>query len=159
MLLSYWDAGHIQLDVDDPTRPAFLGDTDFDFPDPAAPQRGLSPEGNAHYAEFSADGEWIIGTDEDISPYRVVLEGRNESFPALQAEGPRQLRPGEPLKPVETVFVGVRVYGDQHDGLNPFSHKGLRPSSHQFAANASTLHKQNPRSAALRGPTFSGGSS
>ena len=31
------------------------------------------PEGNAHQAEFTADNRFIIGTDEDFSPYRALL--------------------------------------------------------------------------------------
>jgi len=45
MLLSYWDAGYIVLNVNDPANPIFVNDTDFSDPDPLT---GLSPaEGNA----------------------------------------------------------------------------------------------------------------
>lgn len=123
MLLSYWDAGHIQIDVEDPARPVYLGDTDYEYPDPAAPHRGLPAEGNAHYGEFTADRDWFIGADEDLSPYRVVVESPGESFAALQADGPRQLGPGEGLRGAGTVFVGSACAGEQ---LPPADGPGVR---------------------------------
>ena len=78
MLLSYWDGGWVLLDVTDPANPVFIDDTDY----PAADQLFPSispPEGNAHQAEFTADNRFIIGTDEDFSPYRLITtsdEGR-----------------------------------------------------------------------------------
>jgi hypothetical protein len=69
MLASYWDAGYVKLDVDDPFNPEYLGDTSFDGPDPLT---GIEPpEGNAHEAEFSADNRWILAADEDFNPYRA----------------------------------------------------------------------------------------
>ena len=69
MLSSYWDAGYVKLDVDDPFNPEYLGDTSFDGPDPLT---GLEPpEGNAHQAEFSADNRFILAADEDFNPYRA----------------------------------------------------------------------------------------
>lgn len=52
MLLSYWDAGYVKLNVDDPTHPTYIGDTDFTDPDPEAAESGLTvpPEGNGHQA-------------------------------------------------------------------------------------------------------------
>ena len=70
MLLSYWDAGWVLLDVDDPANPTFIADSDYPFPDSLLPDVEY-PEGNAHQAEFSRDGRYIIGTDEDFSPYRL----------------------------------------------------------------------------------------
>lgn len=70
MLLSYWDGGWVLLDVDDPANPIFIDD--FDYPDPDT-LTGISPaEGNAHQAEFSPNGKFIIGTDEDFAPYRTT---------------------------------------------------------------------------------------
>ncbi len=69
MLLSYWDAGYIVLNVNDPANPVFVNDTTFTDPDP---ETGLTPpEGNAHQAEWSHDNKFILGTDEDFSPFRV----------------------------------------------------------------------------------------
>jgi hypothetical protein len=68
MLLSYWDGGWVQLDVDNPAKPEFINDSDFKDPDALT---GLSPgEGNAHQAEYSPNNQFIIGTSEDFSPYR-----------------------------------------------------------------------------------------
>jgi hypothetical protein len=73
MLLSYWDAGYIILNVNDPSNPVFVGDTDFTDPDP---ETGLSPpEGNGHQAEFDRKGKLFISTDEDFSPERLVDPG------------------------------------------------------------------------------------
>ena len=74
MLLSYWDGGYVQLNVDDPVNPVFLGDTDFTDPDPELLEStgvALTPEGNGHQNEYTLDNEFFIGTDEDFSPYRV----------------------------------------------------------------------------------------
>lgn len=68
MLLSYWDAGWVVLDVDDPARPRYIAD--FEYPDPDPLTGGSPPEGNAHTAEWSRDGRYVLGTDEDFSPFR-----------------------------------------------------------------------------------------
>jgi hypothetical protein len=74
MLLSYWDGGYVLLDVTDPANPVFLGDSEFTNPDPELLEQtgvALTPEGNAHQAEFTADNRFVIGTDEDFGPYRL----------------------------------------------------------------------------------------
>src|SRR6266511_2353930 len=50
MLLSYWDAGYVKIDVTNPKDIAYLGDTDFTDPDPEAAESGyiVPPEGNGH---------------------------------------------------------------------------------------------------------------
>jgi hypothetical protein len=69
MLVSYWDAGYVELDVNDPAHPRFLRDSDFTNPDPVS---RMSPaEGNGHYAEFDRTGRLVIGTDEDFEPDRA----------------------------------------------------------------------------------------
>ncbi|HEU0304948.1 MAG TPA: PA domain-containing protein [Gaiellaceae bacterium] len=69
MLLSYWDAGYIVLDVNDPTNPTFVAESDFTVPDPEFPP--LGPEGNGHYAEWNQNANFILTTDEDFSPTRI----------------------------------------------------------------------------------------
>ena len=72
MLLSYWDAGYVKLDVTDPTNATYIADTDFTNPDPELlAQTGTSffPEGNGHEAEFSLDNTYILAADEDFNPY------------------------------------------------------------------------------------------
>ena len=74
MLLSYWDGGYVLLDVTDPANAEFLGDTDFADVDPELLESlevSLTPEGNAHQAEFTSDNRFFIGTDEDFAPYRT----------------------------------------------------------------------------------------
>ena len=69
MLSSYWDAGYVALNVEDPANPQLLRDSDFDAPDMLT---GFDPpEGNAHQAEFSPDNSLVIAADEDFSPFRV----------------------------------------------------------------------------------------
>ncbi len=74
MIASYWDGGYVLLDVTDPANPVFLKDTDYAAIDPELFEQtgiALTPEGNAHQAEFTADNRFFIGTDEDFSPYRA----------------------------------------------------------------------------------------
>ena len=73
MLASYWDGGYVILDVSNPAQPVPLRHTDFAAADPVRAQFGhvVSPEGNAHQAEFTRDNELFIATDEDFDAYRV----------------------------------------------------------------------------------------
>jgi hypothetical protein len=74
MLVSYWDAGYVKLDVTDPRNATYVGDSDFANPDPELlEQADLSeaPEGNAHQAEFTRDNKFVIAADEDFSPSGV----------------------------------------------------------------------------------------
>jgi hypothetical protein len=71
LLLSYWDAGQILLNINDPAKPVFLADSDFPTPDLA----GFAvPEGNSHQSYWSSDGKFVISTDEDFSPTRTLCE-------------------------------------------------------------------------------------
>lgn len=74
MIASYWDGGYVLLDVTNPANPIFLYDTDYAAIDPELFEQtgiALTPEGNGHQAEFTADNRFFIGTDEDFSPYRA----------------------------------------------------------------------------------------
>ena len=72
MMVSYWDVGWILLDVDDPANPVFVEDYDYPEPDPLT---GFEvAEGNAHQSWWSKDNRFVIGTDEDFSPYRLQFE-------------------------------------------------------------------------------------
>ncbi|MDQ4142297.1 MAG: hypothetical protein M3198_00895 [Actinomycetota bacterium] len=67
LAVSYWDAGWVFLNVDDPANPTVLYDTNY----PETDLLGYAPpEGNAHQGEWSRDGEYWLGTDEDFSPFR-----------------------------------------------------------------------------------------
>jgi hypothetical protein len=109
MLLSYWDAGYIVLNVDNPAAPVFVNDTDFTDPDPLT---GFSPpEGNAHQAEWDQDNEFIIGTDEDFSTIRANVEITAGPFAgqnlfATQGSAVPQITLGNPLSG-PTYFVGL----------------------------------------------------
>lgn len=110
MLASYWDAGYVALDVSDPRRPLYIGDTDFTNPDPELLEStgdAQVPEGNGHQGEFTRNNEFIIGADEDFSPF--ALEGRNltddTALSAGQGSGTPQLQDGESIQG-DTVYVG-----------------------------------------------------
>ncbi|MEO7631282.1 MAG: hypothetical protein ABIS44_08045 [Mycobacteriales bacterium] len=73
MSASYWDAGYVILDVTDVRNPTYVGDSDYALEDPAlvgTPFQGEAPEGNGHQSEWTRDNRYLIGTDEDFSPYR-----------------------------------------------------------------------------------------
>ena len=73
LLVSYWDAGQVLLNIDNPANPVFVTDSDYRFPDPLMPQFA-TPEGNSHQSYWDADNEFILSTDEDFSPYRTLFE-------------------------------------------------------------------------------------
>jgi hypothetical protein len=70
LLVSYWDAGQVLLNIDDPANPVFVTDSDYRFPDPLMPAFEI-PEGNSHQSYWDADNEFILSTDEDFSPFRT----------------------------------------------------------------------------------------
>lgn len=109
MLLSYWDAGYVAIDVTDPTNITYIGDTDFTNPDPEAAESGfiVAPEGNGHQAEFTRDNQFVIAADEDFSP--LGLEGLNvddaTEITASQGSGTKLLLDAQVIQG-STVFVG-----------------------------------------------------
>jgi LVIVD repeat len=121
MLLSYWDGGFVRLDVNNPAKPVCLDDTDYPAIDPelADPanemvpdeSRALTPEGNAHQAEFTIDNEFFIGGDEDFAPYRTgdfeITTGPNAGvYPSVIVPG------GQPPAILEDLTLnGPVVYG------------------------------------------------
>ena len=94
LLSSYWDAGYVKLNVNDPANPVFMNDSDFSSPDPEFPDFEV-PEGNGHYAEFDRKGRFVIGTDEDFGPFRTelrILSGPNVgSYPAAEGSASRRI--------------------------------------------------------------------
>ncbi len=110
LLASYWDGGYVKLDVDDPANPVFIEDTDFAAVDPVLLQTtgvALSPEGNAHQAEFTNDHEFFVATDEDFNAYRVVatMEDGTE-FTAVQGDDVPQIDADTSLSG-DTRFIGL----------------------------------------------------
>lgn len=85
--VSYWDAGFVRLDVNDPSNPTFIKDSTYPDPDPLT---GFSPpEGNGHAAVYDAvDATSIFAGDEDFSPFRTtfsITEGPNAGeYPAAE---------------------------------------------------------------------------
>ena len=116
MLLSYWDGGYVQLNVNDPANPTLIGDTDYASIDPELLESaGLSeaPEGNGHQNEFTLDNQFFIGTDEDFAPYHVVATNTTEGveFVATQGSNTPQIDADTSLIG-QTVFVGRACIGD-----------------------------------------------
>jgi hypothetical protein len=74
LMLSYWDAGWVDLDVTNPANPTFVEDSTYAACDQVvqgATGQCLQPEGNAHQGEWNGDGSLFIGTDEDFGPTRA----------------------------------------------------------------------------------------
>jgi hypothetical protein len=70
LLVSYWDAGQVLLNIDDPANPEFITDSNYRVPDPLMPEFDI-PEGNSHQSYWDQDAEFILSTDEDFSPFRT----------------------------------------------------------------------------------------
>jgi hypothetical protein len=115
MLLSNWDGGYVTVNVDDPSNPTYIGDTDFTNPDPEAAESGLAvpPEGNGHQAEFSLTDNYIVAADEDFDPYKVTATTDDGTI--IEGASPGSDTP--PLEQGETisgraVYVGRACPGD-----------------------------------------------
>jgi hypothetical protein len=115
MLVSYWDAGYVKLDVTDPLNPIYLADSDFANPDPEALESGLvvAPEGNAHQAEFTADNAYVIASDEDFDASRLLGTNVTDAteLNASEGSGTKRLPAGTTLEGVG-VFAGRACPGD-----------------------------------------------
>ena len=88
MVVNYWDGGYVLLDVTWPRAGGVTLVAQSDFPalDRERLARGqrIAPEGNAHQSELSPDNAFLIGTEEDFSPFRI--QGRVTSGPYAGAE-------------------------------------------------------------------------
>jgi hypothetical protein len=115
MLASYWDGGYVALDVTDPRNVTYLGDTDFAETDPEAAESGftVAPEGNAHQAEFTLDNRYVIGADEDFSPYALTARNLDDDsgITAGQGSNTKRLAEGQTITGT-SVFVGQACNGD-----------------------------------------------
>ncbi|MDO8484058.1 MAG: hypothetical protein Q7S35_03855 [Candidatus Limnocylindrales bacterium] len=115
MLLSYWDAGYVALDVTDPLDPEYIGDTDFTDPDPEAAESGFTvpPEGNGHQSEVTGDNAYLIGADEDFGPLAVIGLNVNDTteITSSQGSGTQLLLDGQVVQG-SSVFVGRACIGD-----------------------------------------------
>jgi len=76
MNVNYWDGGYVLLDVTYPLAGGvtLVAQSDYARRDGERLARGqaISPEGNAHQSELAPKNDFLIGTDEDFSPFRVV---------------------------------------------------------------------------------------
>jgi hypothetical protein len=87
----------------------FIRDIDYSFPDAVT---GLQyTEGNAHQAEFSPNGRFIIGTDEDFAPrpfVATITSGAftDSVFTFLQGTASQQLDPNGILQG-PSAFLGL----------------------------------------------------
>jgi hypothetical protein len=110
MLLSYWDAGYVVLDVTDPANATYVSDSDYTFPDPEAAESGFTvdPEGNGHQAEFSLDNQYIVATDEDFGPFKVTATNVDDGteFTAIQGSDVPGIPQGGSIEG-DTVYVGL----------------------------------------------------
>jgi len=73
LAISYWDAGQVLLNVDDPANPVFVGDSDYRTPDPLMPEFEI-PEGNSHQSYWSSNNKFLLSTDEDFAPFRTLFQ-------------------------------------------------------------------------------------
>ncbi|MBI2332896.1 MAG: hypothetical protein HYU84_12190, partial [Chloroflexi bacterium] len=116
MLLSYWDGGYVQLNVNDPANPTLIGDTDYTNPDPELLEStgiSLPPEGNGHQNEFTSDNQFFIGTDEDFAPYNVVAMNTTDGVAIQATQGTDTPQIDNDTSLVgQTVFVGRACNGD-----------------------------------------------
>jgi hypothetical protein len=113
MLMSYWDGGYVTLDVSNPAAPAPLSDTDFAATDPVRAEYGqtITPEGNAHEAEFTNDNKYFFATDEDFNPFRVIAKylggpAAGQTFTAVQGSDTKPVNQDNPLSG-DTRFLGL----------------------------------------------------
>jgi hypothetical protein len=132
LLSSYWDAGYVKLNVNDPANPVFIDDSDFTQPDPEFPAFEV-PEGNGHYAEFDRGGRFIIGTDEDFGPFRTELRiqtGPNiGSFPAVEGNASRRIS----TLPDQAMNDGTTFLGFGCPGAGPPATEDGDPNTEEIA--------------------------
>ncbi len=116
MLLSYWDAGYVALDVTNPLDPEYIGDTDFTDPDPEAADSGfiVPPEGNAHQSELTRNNAYLIGADEDFGPLAVIGLNVDDGteINSSQGSGTELLLDGDVILG-DSVFAGRACNGDE----------------------------------------------
>lgn len=120
MSLNYWDGGYLLVDVTDPTpgNVTLMAQSDFAELDEERLERGveISPEGNAHQSELSRNGRFMIGTDEDFSPFRLVAtidsgDYAGTEFRAAQAGDTPAIAEEESITG-PTTFLGLACSAD-----------------------------------------------
>jgi hypothetical protein len=86
LMVSDWDAGWIDVDVTDPENPTIVGDFDYAACDQVI-ETACPPEGNAHQGEWNSDGSVFVGTDEDLSPFRLPVMVTSGSLAGQKFDG------------------------------------------------------------------------
>ena len=114
MSVSYWDGGYVQLDVTDPTpgNVSLIAESDYAALDEERLARGqrIAPEGNAHQSELSSNNKFLVATDEDFNPYRIVATitsgaYQGTEYTAIPASSAAQVEPGDRIEDTPT-YVG-----------------------------------------------------
>ncbi|MBW0148027.1 PA domain-containing protein [Marinobacter arenosus] len=138
-VLSYWDAGFITLDINDPYNPVFLGDSTYPDPDPV---NGTSPpEGNAHAAVFAGPNfDKVFAGDEDFDSLFTAVTIDGESYRASQGSNVPQIGPGADITELteQTAYVGLAC----GDTLTPAADVGASIALIERGACAFTLKAQ-----------------
>ena len=98
--VSYWDAGEMIFDLTDPAAPRLLGRTSFP---PGA-------EGNAHSADITPDGRWLIEADEilDVESHALRVDSPPEIAGLVPAGG---TLPGPPWADTPSVTAPLAYLG------------------------------------------------
>ena len=143
-VLSYWDAGFITLDVNDPYHPIFLGDSTYPDPDPV---HNISPpEGNAHAAVFGGAGfDKIFAGDEDFDSLFTAVTVDGTDYAATQGSDVPQIGPGADIESLtgQTAFVGEACGGT----LTPASETGASIAVIERGSCTFTLKAQTVQAA------------
>src|SRR5918999_1804345 len=115
MNLNYWDGGYVLLDVTNPApgNVSLIAESDYAELDEERLARGqeISPEGNGHQSELSPDNRFLVGTDEDFNPFRVIATITSgpyagTEFTAVSASGTPPIDANTSISGTPT-FVGL----------------------------------------------------
>ena len=118
MLVSYWDAGYIKLDVTDPANPSNIGDSDFGRGPTDEPadrrRRGRGRRATRHQGEFSHDNKFVLAADEDFDTDRSsagsTRRGRRRRVQRRRARPRRQNVPSVRQINAQRAMVGDTRY-------------------------------------------------
>ena len=137
LLVSYWDAGQILLDISNPAAPVFKTQSDFTA---TQADSEYSAEGNSHQSYWSADGKYVLSSDEDFSPTRTFCRITTGTFAGQIGCGEFGFTPdlGETFP---DGFEGTTVFGgsgcvDDLNGNGTSDRAELRPASETGATVA-----------------------
>jgi hypothetical protein len=92
LMVSDWDAGWVDVNVTNPSRPRIVRESDYAECDQVVPT-ACPPEGNAHQGEWNSDGSVFVGTDEDFDSFRtspltrVTGPDAPETYPTVAVGG------------------------------------------------------------------------